>query len=323
MLSGVAQLRSFSTAGMGWGEDERGRAVDGVDARGENFNRRGVLQIIDGEPHPRALRAANPVALHGDDALGPSPFELLEVIDELVGVSGRFEEPLLEFAGFDEGVFVAPAIAAVDDLLVGEDGATFRAPIDAALFAIGEAALEHAQEKPLVPAVIFGLAGGNFAAPVVAEAEAAQSALEFGDVVVGPDAGMRVVLDGGVFCGETESVPSHGMDDVEAAHALDAGDDVADGVIAHVAHVHGAGRVGQHFQRVILWALQDRLRIQTRGLRPSVFATWLRFPVGRKPPTSPLHSRSTGPAIQISPPRPAIPSWSCAIFWICQLTLLL
>src|SRR5882757_3230085 len=64
---------------------------------------------------------------------------------------------------------------------------------------------------------------------------------------------MSVVLDGGVFCGQAESVPAHGMEHVEAAHALYAGHHVADSVIAHVAHVHGAGGIGQHLECVIFW----------------------------------------------------------------------
>src|SRR2546427_12418629 len=131
---------------------------------------------------------------------------------------------------------MAPAIAAVYDLLVGQHGAALGAPIDAALLAVRETALQHAQEKPLVPAIVFRLAGGNFAAPVVAETEAAQDPLEFGDIVIGPGTRMRFVGDGGVFGGQAERVPAHGMEHVESTHALYAGDDVANRVIAHVAH---------------------------------------------------------------------------------------
>ncbi len=188
----------------------------------------------------------------------------------MVGVGGGLEEPLLKFARLDESVFVAPAVAAVHDLLVGEHRATFRTPVDAALFAVGEALFEHAQEKPLVPAIIFGLAGGDFAAPVVAEAEAAQRALEFGNVVVGPHAGVRVVLDGGVFSGQAKGVPAHGMEHVEAAHALDAGHHVADGVIAHVSHVHGAGGIRQHFEDVIFWLAGIGFCFEHAGFGPAL-----------------------------------------------------
>jgi hypothetical protein len=59
-------------------------------------------------------------------------------------------------------------------------------------------------------------------------------------------------LDGGVFRGHAEGVPAHGVEDIEAPHALVPGDYVADGVIAHVAHVDLTGRVGEHLQKIIL-----------------------------------------------------------------------
>jgi len=62
---------------------------------------------------------------------------------------------------------------------------------------------------------------------------------------------MGVVLDGGVFGGQAEGIPAHGVQHIETAHALYAGHHVADGVIAHVAHVHGAGGIRQHLEGVI------------------------------------------------------------------------
>src|SRR5258708_1435547 len=236
---------------MGGSEDDSACAVDGVDARGENLDGLDAGNIGYREPDTRANGFADPIALHGDDAVGPSAFEFFQIFKELIGVVSGLEEPLLDFTGLDEGVFVAPAVAAVDDLLVGQHGAALGTPVDAALFSIGEATLEHAQKKPLIPSIVLGIAGGDFTAPVVAETETAQHALKFVNVVASPGERMRVVLDGGVFGGQAESVPAHGVQDVETAHALYAGHYVADGVIAHVAHVHGAGGIRQHLEGVI------------------------------------------------------------------------
>src|ERR1700758_2047607 len=115
---------------------------------------------------------------------------------------------------------MTPAEAAVDDLLVGENGAALRTPVHAAFFAVGEAAVEHAEKDPLIPAVVFGFTGRDLAAPIVRKTEAAQSALKFSDIVVGPDARMAVVLDGGVLGWKAERVPAHRMDDVVTLHAL-------------------------------------------------------------------------------------------------------
>src|SRR5258708_13787790 len=166
-------------------KDDCGRSVNRVNASCEEFDR--SSRVVDNlKIHKRALGFADPVALHGDDALGPTALKFLQIVQELLGVLGGPEKPLLDVAGFDEGVFVAPAIAAVDDLLVGQHGAALGTPVDAALLAIREAALQHAQEEPLVPAIVFRLAGGNFTAPVITETKPPQRALEFADGGIGP-----------------------------------------------------------------------------------------------------------------------------------------
>jgi len=62
---------------------------------------------------------------------------------------------------------------------------------------------------------------------------------------------MNFVLDGGVFRGQAESVPAHRMQNIESSHALVAGDDIANSVIADMADMDFAGRVGEHLQQII------------------------------------------------------------------------
>src|SRR5882762_7704651 len=128
---------------MGGSEDDRAGTVDRVDARGKNLDGLDAGNIGYREPDTRADGFADPIALHGDDAIGPGAFEFFQIFKELIGVVSGLQKPLLDFAGLDEGVFVTPAVAAVDDLLVGQHGAAVGTPIDAALLAIGETALEH------------------------------------------------------------------------------------------------------------------------------------------------------------------------------------
>ena len=75
--------------------------------------------------------------------------------------------------------------------------------------------------------------------------------------------------------GQAEGIPAHGMQDVEAAHALDASDDVANGVIAHVPHVESATGVREHFEDVILGFLWNRFRLEDVILFPTLLP--LRF----------------------------------------------
>src|SRR5207245_11498353 len=128
-----------------------------------------------------------------------------------IGRLGDFQELLLNFLGFNLGILVTPAVA-VHDLLISEYGRALRAPVHAAQLAVGQALLQHAQEEPLVPAVVFRVAGGNLAAPVVAEAEAPEGPLEFRDVAAGPDVWVSAVLDRGGFGRQSEGVPAHGVE---------------------------------------------------------------------------------------------------------------
>ncbi len=230
-------------------ENHAGGAVDGVDSGGEDAD--GLGGPFEVEIDLGAVGAADPVALHLEDAVGPAAFELRDVGEQFVGITRDAEEPLLELALLDGRGFMAPA-AAIDHLFVGEHGAALRAPVDLGLAAVGQVALEHFEEEPLVPAVIVGLAGGDFAVPVVAEGVTGVGLLHLRDVGPGPVARVQAALDGGVLGGKTEGVPSHGVEHVEAAHPFVSGKGVADGVVAQVAHVQGAAGVGQHFEHVIL-----------------------------------------------------------------------
>src|SRR5258707_4881244 len=114
---------------------------------------------------------------------------------------------------------MTPAVTAIHDLLVGQHGAALGTPVHAALFAVRQPALQHAQEEPLVPAVILRLARRNLPPPVVAEPKAPLTALNFPYVLVGPRAPVGIVLDRRIFSGQPKRIPSHGMHHVESAHA--------------------------------------------------------------------------------------------------------
>ena len=78
------------------------------------------------------------------------------------------------------------------------------------------------------------------------------------------------MLDGGVFRGQTEGVPANGMQDVETLHRHEAGQRVADGIVAHVAHVNVAGRIRQHFQHVVFGPPGLGLGVKQLLLRPAL-----------------------------------------------------
>ncbi len=201
------------------------------------------------EREVHALAAADPVRLHRAHAVGPFG-QLVERREQLVRVLRDPQVVHRDLALLDQRAG-APA-AAVDHLLVREHGLVDRVPVDRAGRLVGDAALEHPQEQPLVPLVVVGVAGRELARPVDAEAERLELALHVRDVVARPLRGRDAVLDRGVLGRQAEGVPAHRLQDVVALHAHVAGQHVADGVVAHVAHVQLAARVREHAQAVVL-----------------------------------------------------------------------
>src|SRR5947207_11958054 len=119
--------------------------------------------------HP-SFASPDPVALHGAHLFGPAG-KLVNIIEQLLGIVGVPQEPLLEITLLDASLFMSPA-ASVNHLLVGEYCRALRTPVHFALLAICQAALVELQEKPLIPAVIIGEAASDFCVPVVGEAKA-------------------------------------------------------------------------------------------------------------------------------------------------------
>src|SRR5690606_16208264 len=89
---------------------------------------------------------------------------------------------------------------------------------------------EQLGEDPLGPLDVVFVGGADLAVPVVAEAERADLAREVGDVVLGGLGGVGAGFDGVLFGGQAEGVPPHGVQDVDALHALVSAEDVGGGV---------------------------------------------------------------------------------------------
>src|SRR6266568_3173180 len=170
-----------------------------------------------------------------------------------------------------------PAVTAVHHLFVRQYRAALRAPVHPAFFPVRQPALQHAQEEPLVPAVIFRFASRNLPPPVIAEAEAPQPALNLRYVLVGPLSRVSVVLNGRVFRWQAEGIPAHRMQHVESAHALHPRDHVPNRVVAHMAHVQRTAWVRQHLQHVILALRGVRLRFEYARFPPALLPLLLDF----------------------------------------------
>ena len=220
----------------------------------------------DREEDARAFRAADPVLLHQPHPLGPA-VEAVERVEQLVGKGGDAQEPLRQQALLDERAR-APA-APVDHLLVGEHGVLDRVPIDPGFLAIGEPGREEVEEHLLLVAVIVRVAGRDLARPVVAEPHAFELRAHRRDVLVGPDRGMDLLGDRRVLGRQAERVPAHRMQHVEPLRPAIARDQVAHRVVAHMADMELAGRVGKHLEDVVFWPAGLGLDLEEPPLAPA------------------------------------------------------
>ena len=232
---------------LGRHHEER-RAEERVRARREH--RVVDAQLLVAEGDLRALRAPDPVALHRLDVRGP--VDLVEVVEQPVGVVGDAEEPLRELADLD---LVAAALAApVDDLLVGQHRLVVGTPLDGGLGAVGQAALEELEEDPLRPAVVARIVGGELARPVERDPPLAELLAEGGDRRVGGVARMLAGADRVVLGRQPEGVIADRMHDAVALAAPEVRDRVADRVVLQMPEVGLAAGVGQHLEHVGLFA---------------------------------------------------------------------
>ena len=160
-------------------------AEHGVDAGRERLDLR--LDVLDVERERDAFALADPVALHRADAFRPA-LQPVEAFQQPLDVLGDLEEPLREVAPLDRRA-AAPA-APVLHLLVREHRSVDRAPVDRRLALVREPLLEHADEEPLVPAVVVGIARRELARPVVARPHEPDLAPHVLDVLARPRLGM-------------------------------------------------------------------------------------------------------------------------------------
>ena len=239
------------------GKHEETRAEQRVGTRGEHgddivFGRLGghvAVFVAQHEVDLGAFGAANPVGLLLLHTLGPA-FELVKVVEQFLSVIGDLQVPLREVALLDFGI--ATPATALDNLLVRQNGLAARAPIHRRVAALDEATLPELLKNPLAPAIVLGVARHNGAVPIVGKAHALEAGLLGFDVGIRPFGRMAMVLDGSIFCRQAEGVPTHGMQNVEALHAIVASNNVANRIVAGVAHVNVTRGIREHFQDVLL-----------------------------------------------------------------------
>ena len=252
ILRALDELVQTSVLGS---QDKKGDAKEGVGTRGEDGDLALIaldglaILIAQGKVDLGALGATDPVGLHLLDALGPTG-ELLQVVEQFLGVLGDLEVPLLKVALLGLGA-AAPALA-LGHLLVGQNGLAGGAPVDRVLLAVDQALFPQLLKDPLAPAVVVGTAGLDHAIQIVGETHALHRGERLVHVLIRPGGSLRVVLDSGVLGRQAKGVKADGVQHVVTAHAGLTGHGIADGIVARVAHMQVARRIREHLEHVLL-----------------------------------------------------------------------
>src|SRR5690625_1238475 len=226
-----------------------GSAVKRIGPGGEDLD--ALRAPDDRKADQGALGAADPVALHQAHLLRPA-LHPLEGGQQLLGEVGDAEEPLGKAPPLDQRP--GTPTPAIDHLLIGKYRVIHRVPVHPGLLALDETGLQEVEENRLLMLVVFRIAGRKLAGPVDGEPHHLELVAHRRDVGVGPLGRMDATLARRVLGRQAEGIPAHGVHDVEATRPLVAGDDVADRIVAHMAHVDAPRGIGEHLEDIVLWS---------------------------------------------------------------------
>ncbi len=201
-----------------------------------------------GEADPGALAPPDPVGLHGPHPVRPA-VQPIQRRQQIRSILRDAHEPLGELPLLDHGA--RPPAAAVDHLLVRQHGAVDRVPVDPALLPLHQSGPQHVQEQLLLLAVVLGVAGRKLSRPVDRKAHLPQSGAHRRDVGARPFGGMHAALPCCILGRQPECIPSHRVQHRVPARALVTRHDIAERIVAHVAHVDLAARIREHLQNVV------------------------------------------------------------------------
>ena len=230
----------------------------------------GGVNCREGKLEP--ARLADPVGLHQFDLGGPV-VERVQCGKQFFGMVRNLEEPLRQLASLDQ--CARPPAATGLNLFVGQNRHIDRIPVHHRVLAVNQSFVEEIEEQRLLLAIVFGITGGKFAGPINRQAQRLHLAAHVVDVAVGPILWVSANGHRSVFGRHPECIPTHRVQHIVPCRDLIAGDHIAHGVIADVAHVDAPRGIREHLKHIILRLVSgaDRLEhfVFFPGLLPAGF----------------------------------------------------
>ena len=254
---------------MLWCEHHVSRAEQRIRPRGENGD--SLSAPRHGKIHLRALAPPDPIALVQLDRL--RPVQPVQFIDEPLRKRRNAQHPLPHRTPLHGEA--SDLRFTIHDFLICQHRAELRAPIHGRVRNVGqphtvrvltlvgrdmfrairrriEPCIVELHENPLRPFEIAGVRGVHLALPVVAEADGLELLFEVRDVCLRRGARMLAGLDCVLLRRQAESVPSHRMQHIEAAHLFIPPDDVRGRVAFGVTDMQTlAARIREHIEHIV------------------------------------------------------------------------
>ena len=120
------------------------------------------------------------------------------------------------------------------------------------LLVVAVVAVEHPDEGPLRPFVIFGITGTDLTAPIVAETDLFQLLPITGYIILCRDLRMLSGLDGVLLRGQSVSVVTHRVQYVKTLQTFETRINIRSYITERVANVQSrTGRIGEHVQYIV------------------------------------------------------------------------
>ena len=260
----------------------------------------GELHSLESKPDLGAEAFPDPLALLLFGLF--RPFDRVQIFQQTLGIVRDPEHPLAHRLAMAR--MPASLGTAVVDFLVGQYRAQFGTPPDGNLVEISQTlgvdvvvlfllteplghrkladgtpfalvmivpGIEKQLEDPLSPAIVVGVGGADLAVPIVGKAERFDLPLKSLNVLLRCYRRMSSGGHGILLGGQTESVPSHGVEHIEAGHPAPSGQDIGGRITFRMTDVQsGSAGIRKHIQHVILGLIGVEIRVTRTGCPESV-----------------------------------------------------
>ena len=165
------------------------------------------IACLSCKKHFCTSRASDPVFLLGIDTL--NKIQIIQIIYQALRIFCDFQHPLA--FNLVNNLAAAAFANTVDNFFICQNAFAGSAPVDRHFLFVCQSLFKQLQKDPLRPFIIRRIGGVDLTAPVERKAQRLQLLFKMSNVLLGYDLRMDMIFDRIIFCGQTESIPTHGI----------------------------------------------------------------------------------------------------------------